>query len=511
MRHALLLLAFHLVCIACSRPADTPAAVYDVLIVGGTVVIDGYLAPVEIDVAIVGDRVVSIGHFPGATAHRTIDATGMLVVPGFIDTHNHGDDGGARPDFLRQGVTTIVVGNCGGSASIRTLARHYDELAGTLGVNYVGLIGHNQLRRDIRFTGERPSDEQMQEMKRLVAQGMEAGAFGMSTGLTYHPGFNAETEELVELARVVAGHGGVYASHIRNEGPRVLEAVAEAIRIGRESGCRVQISHAKVAGPGAWGLAGEYLALVDAANAQGVVVCMDQYPYTASQTGIGALFPLWARDNRRAAAEAQRRAELERDVAELLAGRGGAERVFLSRGPFAGRFLSDIAASLDKDPVAVLIDDIGVGGGSAVYHMMLEDDLRELMAHPYQMIASDGPTNTHPRGQGTFPRFWGRYVRELEMFDHADAVRRTSTLAAEQFRLFEQHRARIAPGWFADIVIFDPATIADGATFEEPTTPPQGVRQVLVNGVVALDDGEPTGLLAGRVLRHGTTTAGSGP
>jgi N-acyl-D-aspartate/D-glutamate deacylase len=511
MRHVLLPALLAMLCLACARSNATEATVYDVLIVGGTVVIDGHQAPVEVDVAIAGDRIVALGHFPNAAAHRTIDARGMLVTPGFIDTHNHADDGGARADFLRQGVTTIVVGNCGGSASIRTLARHYDGLEGTLGVNYVGLIGHNQLRRDIRFTGERPSDEQMEEMKHLVAEGMAAGAFGMSTGLTYHPGFNARTEELVELARVVAEHGGVYASHIRNEGPRVLEAVAEAIRIGRESGCRVQLSHAKVAGPGAWGLAGEYLALVNAANAAGIVVYIDQYPYTASQTGIGALFPLWARENRSAAVEAQRRAELERDVTELLAGRGGAERVFLSRGPFAGRFLSDIADSLGKDPVAVLIDDIGVGGGSAVYHMMLEDDLRELMAHPHQMIASDGPTDTHPRGHGTFPRFWGRYVRELAMFDHADAVRRTSTLAAGQFGLLQQYRGRLAPGWFADIVIFDPAIITDGATFEEPTNPPKGVHHVLVNGAVALADSEPTGQLAGRVLRHSGAMAGRGP
>lgn len=483
-----------------------PEKDYDIILRGGTVYRDGLSDPIVADVAIKGDRIAIVGDVGVATSHREIDAAGQLVVPGFIDTHTHADSAAARAEYLRQGVTTMVAGNCGSSLAISTLATSYNNMAGQLGANYVGLIGHNRLRAEVGFTGTTPTPTQMQNMKNRIATGMAAGAFGMSTGLIYYSGFNSETEEIIELATEVAAHGGLYATHMRSEGGAVLAAVEEAIRIGRESGCRVQISHAKCSGTAAWGLVDEYLALVDAAIADGLVVRLDQYPYPASQTTINVLFPQWAQNNWTDAVQ-NRREELEEDIRTGLAGRGGAGAVYMISGPFPRRFLDEVAQSLGKDPEDVLIDDIGLGGASAVYHTMREEDVQEFMVHEHVMVGSDGPTGGHPRGAGTYPRFWGHYGRELGMFDHKESVRKTSTMAAEQFRLLEQRRGRIAPGWFADVTVLNPDTVIDRATFESPTLTPLGIPYVIVNGQLAINNGSYTGVRAGRVLRLQDSTA----
>jgi N-acyl-D-aspartate/D-glutamate deacylase len=442
---------------------------------------------------------VLVGDAGTTTAHREIDATGKLVVPGFIDTHSHADSGGHLPQYLRQGVTTVVAGNCGSSPAINTLATHYAGLAGNLGPNYIGLIGHNRLRSEAGLSGSTPTTTQMNAMKQRIATGMSAGAFGMSTGLIYSTGFNSTTEEIIELATAVAAFGGIYATHMRTEGSGVLTAIEEALRIGRESGCHVQISHAKCSGPSAWGLSTSFLELIDAAIDEGIEVRLDQYPYTASQTTINVLFPQWAQVNWNDAVTNQR-ARLLVEVAAGLAGRGGANRVYLISGAHAWRYLDELADTLGKEPAVVLVDDIGLNGANAVYHTMHEDDVRTLMPHRELMIGSDGPTSGHPRGSGTFPRFWGHYARDLAMFDHREAVRKTSTLAARQFRLLEQRRGRIAPGWFADIVVLNPDTIIDRATYSTPTATPLGVEHVFVNGTAALTNGSPTAARAGRVL-----------
>ncbi len=495
------LLALLVLCaVGCAAKSPSTGERYSVVILNGTVYADGDSAPVVADIAIARDRIAAIGDLGTYDAERIVDATGLLVVPGFIDVHSHADSGGALEEYLLQGVTTVVAGNCGGSPRVARMAEHYDGLAGTLGPNYAGLIGHNTLRASVGLSGSTPTPDQMESMKRQVAEGMEIGAFGLSTGLIYNSGFNSSTEEIVELATVAARHGGLYASHMRSENAGVLDSVREAIRIGRESGARVQISHVKCAGPTAWNLAGEFTGLVDAAAAEGIDVWMDQYPYTASQTTINAIIPDWA-ENDWENAVGSRRGELEEGVRELLAGRGGAERVYMVSGPFPKRMLGDVAEELGKEPEDVVIEDVGLGGARAIYHMMQDEDVNAFMVHPRVMTGSDGPSGTHPRGHGTFPRVWGEYGRERGLLSHQECVMKTSTLAARQFRLLDQGRGRISAGYFADIAVLDAATIRDGATFDEPTRPPTGVRYVLVNGEVAVSDGTASGTLAGRVLR----------
>jgi hypothetical protein len=277
--------------------ASPPPRDFDVLIAGGMIYTDGDSNGILGDVGIKADRIAAVGDLGGFTAGTTINASGLLVVPGFIDVHSHADNGGSLSQYLRQGVTTIVAGNCGTSPPVPSLSSYYDGLEGKLGPNYVGLIGHNQLRSDVGLSGSVPTSLQMQNMKNHVASGMDAGAFGLSTGLIYYSGFNSSTDEIVDLATVVAEHGGIYTSHIRSEEATVLAAVAEALEIGERSEARVQISHVKCSGPTAWGLAGDYMALVDVAASQGVDVWLDQYPYTASQTTINALIPDWAENN----------------------------------------------------------------------------------------------------------------------------------------------------------------------------------------------------------------------
>lgn len=485
-------------------PADEAAAParpeFDVLIAGGQVCPDGETEPFAADIGVRDGRIAAIGALKGRTAARTIDAAGLVVVPGFIDTHTHADGGGALPEYLLQGVTTIVVGNCGRSRSVTDVEGYFTSVAEDLGPNLVGLIGHNSLRASVELTGKEPTAEQLAAMQQRAEAAMRAGAFGMSTGLTYYSGYNSATEEIIAIAKAIAKHGGVYASHMRAENAGVLDAVDEAIRIGRESGCTVQISHAKVAGPASWGLVGEYLRRVDEANAAGMTVRLDLYPYTASQTGINALFPKWALDTWDEAL-ANERERVEKEIEELLTNRGGPKAVFMVSGPFRFQYLSDVVESLGKSPVDVLINDIGPGNASAVYHMMREEDVREFLQHPELMIGSDGPSRTHPRGHGTYPRFWARYARDLGMFGVREGVMKTSTLAARQFGLLEQQRGAIREGFHADIVVFDFDRIVDGATFQEPTLPPRGVQHVLVNGVPAIDGGEYNGATAGRVLR----------
>ena len=482
-----------------------PPTDFDVLIRNGEVYTDGNSSSQLTDIGINREMISEMGDLSGKSADVTIDASNLMVTPGFIDAHTHADSGGALSSYINQGVTTVVTGDCGSSPSVTNVGAYYNSLEGELGPNYIGLVGHNNLRSAVGLSGSTPTPTQMTAMKNYLDQALRDGAFGLSTGLIYASGYNSTTEEIIELAGVVASHKGVYASHMRSEGEFLLEAVDEAIQIGHEGGCNVQISHIKCAGPFAWGEASQVLAKVDAANAVGDQVRMDQYPYTASQTTLDVLLPSWALDNW-SDAVTNHRVELEEDVRELIYDRGGAENVYIISGTYNHQYLSEVATSLGKDPEDVMINNIGPGGGSAIYFQMQEDDVQTFMAHSQLMLGSDSPTSDHPRGSSTFPRFWGHYVRDLGIFSKIEGVRKTSTLAAQQFRLLEQKRGILQAGYYADITIFGYNSIIDRADYDNPTLSPLGIKYVIVNGGVVVNNGVYQPAYSGKVLRLSNQT-----
>jgi N-acyl-D-amino-acid deacylase len=501
---------------------------YDVLIAGGTVV-DGTGAPgYAADVALRGDRIVRISRRPldRSRAARVVDATGHVVAPGFVDMHAHIESLLAMRDAassVRQGVTSIFGGQDGDSPW--PLAAAYDSVdAGGAGLNVGYLVGHGTVREMAMGLGDRaPTAGELARMRELVAQGMGEGAWGLSSGLEYVPGTFATTDELADLAAVAGDSGGIYSSHIRDEGPGLLASVAEVAEVARRGRLTGNVTHMKPSGRRAWGLSGAALALIDSARAAGVDVTMDQYPYTATSTGLSLLVPTWALAGgdtayARRAADPALRDSIRRAVAVALDSmQGGREpaRVQFSRvrwdTTLEGRTLRDWAVRRGVEPTpanaAVLVlEAMDSGGAGCVYHVIQEDDVERIMRHPLTAVASDGSLSRpglghpHPRAYGTFVRVLGRYVRERRVLTLEDAVRRMTSLPAE--RLGIERRGRLAEGWYADVVVFDPATVADAATFERPHQYAVGVDYVLVNGRFAVDGGATTGVLAGRALRH---------
>jgi dihydroorotase/N-acyl-D-amino-acid deacylase len=510
------------------RPAgDEPA--YDLLITGGTVV-DGTGAPrFRADVAIRGDRIALVSRQPlaNARARRTIDAAGLIVAPGFIDLHAHLEPLLRMPDaesHVRQGVTTALGGPDGGGPW--PFAAYLDS-AQALGMamNVAFLVGHNTIRRAVMQLADRaPSAAELDRMRAMVAQGMSEGAFGLSTGLRYLPGTFSKTDEVVALAKVAADSGGIYTSHLREEGLGLFEGVAEAIEIGRQSGITVVLTHHKAIGKQMWGQSARTLAMVDSARGAGIDVRIDQYPYTATSTGIGVLVPTWALAGgdsafERRLADRALRDSIVRGIVTLIntdRGSGDISRVQLARVSWQpsleGRTLRDWATERGLEPTPengaeLVIEAVTRGGASAIYHVLDEGDVERIMKHPQTMIASDGRLSRpgdghpHPRGYGTFPRVLARYVREKQVLTLEEAVHKMTGLPAAALRLPD--RGRIATGARADIVLFDANTVADRATFEDPHHYPVGIPYVIVNGTLAVDDGRFTGARGGRVLRRG--------
>ncbi len=469
-------------------------------------------APFIADVAVDGDRIAEIGSVSN-TASREVDASGLALAPGFIDVHTH-DDFAAM--FHRDmafkslgGVTSCVVGNCGmGAAPQRAATRlsqafhpgttlpEYDGYAGYLarldqhqpGVNIAALAGHGTIRFDAMGTSATPpTPQQMAHMKASLEEAVEAGVFGMSSGLIYEPGRHAQTEELIELSQVMSGTGCLYATHMRNEGDNLVASVNEALRIGREAAVPVQISHHKATGRTAWGLVSQSLALIEQARAQGQIVWADQYPYTAGSTVLSATIG-W----------------LDGDGQSI----GPDDIVVAScreRPDWEGRSISDLARELDLAPIEAAHAVVAVDRNTTVIiHSISEDDVRTVMAHHTTMIGSDGlPTldgKPHPRLSNTFARVLGHYSRGLGLFDMAQAVHRMTALSADVFGLTD--RGRVVQGGFADLVLFDADTIIDRGTFAEPLLMPTGISEVMVNGQVVGRDGVHTGALPGRALRR---------
>jgi len=509
-------------------PVAARQAQYDLLIRGGTVVDGTGEGAFRADVAMVGDRIVRIARDGIAPdlARRVLDARGLTIAPGFIDTHAHVEDLADRPlaeSFLRQGVTTVIYAPDGGQPW--PLSRAIERLrASRHAPNTAFFAGHNTIRSQVMGSADRaPTAAELDRMKAMVAQTMEQGAIGLSTGLRYVPGIFSRSAEVIALARVAAAHGGIYASHIRDEGEGVVESVREVVTIAREAGIAAQVSHHKIMGQPQWGQSVQTLALVDSARAAGLDVSIDQYAYTATSTGTTVLFPAWSLagggDSLRVRlADPAQRTRIEEGIrATILEERGGGElaRIQLARVGFRpewnGRTFADIAKERAEEPsldfaVRLAIEIQQNGGASGVWHVVDEADVLRIMQHPFTMISSDGGIGVpgdghpHPRHYGAFARVLGRYVREQNVLSLEEAVRKMTSLPA--WRIGQPERGRLAEGAFADIVVFDPATITDRATFEDPHQFSVGVRHVVVNGVPVLIAGSLTGEKPGRILRR---------
>jgi N-acyl-D-aspartate/D-glutamate deacylase len=497
---------------------------FDILIRRGTVVDGSGARPSRNDVAIRNGRVVAIGQWSNASAREVIDATGLIVAPGFIDVHTHADDIADTPraeNFVRMGVTSVVAGNCGSSALDIAEALTKIRESG-VAINYATLVGHNTVRRAVMGTANRdPTLAELTKMKSLVWKAMADGAVGFSTGLQYVPGTYAKPAEILELARVAGNAGGLYASHMRNEGTALEDAIEETIRIGETAMCRVQISHLKVDSPSRWGLSVRALSLIDGARARGVDVEADQYAYTAASSTLSIRFPSWALEGGQEAIAGRLNdpatwMKIKNEMRGLLGERGLSDLSFAVVASYSpdpslnGLSMQQVALKLQGSDSADAQFDAArkmmIGGGaSMVYHLMSDEDVDRIMRHPEVAVASDssvlvlGDGIPHPRGYGNNARVLGEYVRQRHVIPLEEAIRKMTSLPAEHFR-FEK-RGLLKPGYAADVTIFDPATVADTATFEKPHSFASGVPYVLVNGVVVVRKGLQTGALAGQTLR----------
>jgi N-acyl-D-aspartate/D-glutamate deacylase len=491
------------------------------LAIRGATVYDGTGGPGRVcDVGVSAERIVAVGDLGAAQPGISVAATGLALAPGFIDVHTHDDFAiflTPEMDFkVGQGVTTSVVGNCGMGAAPFAAARAYlgffgadhrraslpvwDDHAGYLdavdadppSLNVCVLVAHGTLRLDAMGNDRRAAtDGELARMADTLATGLDVGCVGFSTGLIYEPGRYSNTAELVALARVMAGTGGVYASHMRDEGVGLLDAVGEAIAIGEEGGVPVQISHHKASSPAAWGLVSQSLALIDAARARGVDVTADQYPYTAGSTSLFAVV---------------------QNAEEGTAGVGATDwsAIVIASAPghpeWEGHSIADLAARLGQTPhdAAKSVVDAEGYGAVVIIHSMNEDDVRTVMAHPTTMIGSDGiPTlagNPHPRLYGTFARVLGHYTRDEHVLAPEQAIHRMTGMPAAKFGLAD--RGIIEEGARADLVLFDPVAIDDIATYESPRRHPSGIHTVWVNGTAVMHEGRHTGERPGRALRQ---------
>jgi len=501
----------------------------DLLIRNGRIV-DGSGNPwYTADVAIQGGRIVAIGRLDTSRSLRVLDAQGMVVAPGFIDVHTHSEGGIRRiptaDNFVFDGVTSIVTGNCGGSET--EIDSFFTELRRDgISVNLATLVGHNSVRRAVMGNEQRdPSAEEQSAMEALVEKAMQQGAMGLSTGLIYTPGTYASTSEVVALARVAAKFNGIYASHIRNEGNDeqgdVFAAIAEAIEVGRAAGIPVEISHFKVSSKKLWGKSTRTIALVEKARDEGIDVTVDQYPYTASSTSLSVLLPSWALAGGDSAVKARLkdpkiRKKIRDQMRHTIVDRNGRYRLdyaYVSRcqwdSSLNGKNISQINRQWKRkgtlsNEIQTVLDMVEQGGAGMVYHTMSEEDVRRIMKYPYSMVASDagviqfGSGVPHPRGYGSNARVLAEYVRHQKVLRIEEAIRKMTSFPAQRFGLTD--RGLIRPGMWADVVVFDEKSVADKATFQKPHAYSEGFAFVLVNGEIVIDHGRHTGARPGKML-----------
>jgi N-acyl-D-amino-acid deacylase len=530
----------------CSKGKDL-----DLLIAGGTVYDGSGGPPVRADIGIVDGAIRLIGKIPKSRARAGIVADGLAVSPGFIDVHDHTDIGllvdPRAESAVRQGVTTLVSGQCGGSPfpvpekgleEMRAdLAKEYGleldwrDARGFLGrmektgtaLNYATFVGHGSVRAAAMGYDDRPpTAEELERMKVLVTEAMAGGALGLSSGLEYTPGSFAKTDELIALSRVAAATGGLYATHMRDEEAGVLEAVDEALRIAKESPVRLQISHLKIGDAANWPKIDALMAKLEEARAAGMDFRCDRYPYIAGATSLNLLFPMWSREGVGADFVARLKdPALDRRLREALADQekryGSWDKVLISEvGSDKNRALEgmnvlEAAAGAGQPPYEfmrdLLIEESGRVGMISFYGT--EDVLKSILKQPFVGIGADssavapygplGKGKPHPRFYGTFPRVLGKYVREEKLVPLEEMIRKMTAMPAGQLGFVR--RGRIKVGWAADLCVFDPDKVIDKATFKEPAVYPEGIVQVIVNGQVVVDGGEHTGRLPGRVLR----------
>ena len=477
------------------------------------------------DVAVRNGRIVKIGSISPGNAARIIDAGGRVLAPGFIDVHTHVEDIRRSPlaqNFVRMGVTTVVTGNCGSSAI--NVSEFYKETERSQpAINIATLIGHNSVRSVVmRSDNREPTAAELQMMEAIVEQGMKDGALGLSTGLIYVPGTYAKTDEIVSLARVAAQHGGIYATHMRDEGVRLIEGIQEAIRVGDDASIPVEISHFKVTSRKLWQQSSRAVELVKAARARGLSVTVDQYAYTASSTSLDVILPEWVREGGRQAAlrrladpvaGACAVGEMKRNLADSgfddysYAVVANYRRDTSLNGKSIVGITKEVKGKSDlDDQINQILEMYEEGGASMVYHKMSEDDVREIMRQPFTSIASDSGVRRHeedvphPRGYGNNARVLGLYVRDLGLITLEDAVRKMTSLPAQVFRL--RDRGLIREGMVADLVIFDENLVADRATFEQPHQYPVGISHVVINGQVVWADGAMSSERPGVMIRR---------
>ena len=499
------------------------AETYDLILRGGRVVDGTGNSAYFADVAVKEGRIVAIGKITGDTKSE-VSAKGLMVAPGFIDVHTHAEDIDDLPlaeNFVRMGVTTLVLGNCGGSVlNVGEFFRRMEQTNFT--PNIATLIGHGTVRRNAMGGSfdRAPTAEELDKMKTLVEQAMKDGAVGLSTGLIYLPGTFAKTEEIIELAKVASAYGGIYASHIRDEGTGIFDALNELFRIASEANIRAEISHIKLSGKAAWGQPEKVIAAIEAARAAGLDITQHQYVYAASSTGISQLVPEWAREGGKfdeRLANSEEKAKIVAEMKTRLRQREWEDYSYAMIADYKhdrrlnGRNIVEAAKkargadSLDEQ-IELILEIQKNGGASGVFHGINEADLQKFSLHPNTMFASDsgvrrfGEGVPHPRGYGNNARVLARYVRELKLLRLEDAIRRMTSLPATTFRL--KYRGQLREGNWADIVVFDPNTVQDHGTFKDPHHYATGFKHVFVNGVEVVKNDEHTHAHPGRALKR---------
>ncbi|MEZ5415824.1 MAG: D-aminoacylase [Vicinamibacterales bacterium] len=522
-RVSLLLVVLPVLALTPATSGQPAAPVFDVVIAGGRIV-DGTGAPWYVaDIGIRGDRIDTIGQLRTATATVRIDARGLVVAPGFIDPHVHARERifelPNAEGYLLQGLTTVVDGNDGSSPL--PLAPWFEALArAPVSPNTASFVGQGTVREAVMGTANRKATPaEIAKMQALVAEAMRDGALGLSTGLAYVPGAFTPTDEIVALAATAREHGGIYISHMRDEGGGVLDSVRETIAIGDRAKIPVQISHHKVGGRKQFGQSAQSLELIAAARQRGIDVTFDQYPYTASHTGLTLIFPRWAladgKLNERLASAGQRK-EIRTGMLAFIDERFGDDpsRIQLARcghdPSLAGKTIADLLTAAGQPLTQVAAADMVIelqlkGGCSAIFHSYDEADVERFLQSPFGMIGSDGSLtrpgdgSPHPRAYGTYPRVLGRYVRERKVLTLEEAVRKMTSFPAARLGLAD--RGVLRTGLIADVTVFDAAAVEDRSTYADPHHYSVGIRYVLVNGQVTVSGGEHTGVRAGRVLR----------